>query len=168
MSSLAILVRASLLFGQATRLNQQWTSGKCKNILEYSTRVLTIAIVGELQQVSDVLQQAFVSLQNCLRHLMRRLPPLRELGNSLPGSASNFVIAHTLAHATTIRLHSIFANQNVTSKAICVEAAKAMIDITPYIDRGQTVYLNPILGVSNLFYLLFNCRPIQSSRCYGW
>jgi hypothetical protein len=79
---------------------------------------------------------------------MRRLPPLHELKNSLPAAASNFIVAHTLAHATTIKLHMIFARQNIASSAICVEAAKAVIDITLYIDRGQTVFLNPILGVS--------------------
>jgi hypothetical protein len=80
---------------------------------------------------------------------MRRLPPLHELHNFLPAAANNFIVAHTLANATTIKLHTIFARQDMASKGRCMEAAKAVIDIGLHMDQGQTVFLNPILGVSN-------------------
>jgi hypothetical protein len=77
------------------------------------------------------------------------LPPLGELDKSSAALANNFIVAHALIQATNIRLHDVFAGQSVTSKSICFESGKAIVDIAMHVHKGQPVHVNPILEASN-------------------
>lgn len=112
------------------------------------------------QQGSDVeLLTAFVSLHNALEDLEKGLPPLDEFERLPVALSSSFDIAFTLTRATTIKLHGIFAQKNVVSRAKCLESAKAIVKSSRHIDRGQTVFLNPILGVRIFPFHLFRKIP---------
>ncbi|VDC04994.1 unnamed protein product [Peniophora sp. CBMAI 1063] len=116
---LSQLSRASALFECATRIAASWRPD-LSNPTAYYARSL--------------------ALDKRLDEFSAQLPALT------PGIAVQLYLAHNLAHAGKIQLHSVFAQQNPDSRAKCLAAARAIASVAITADAQTFVFIDPALG----------------------
>ncbi|KAF8881781.1 hypothetical protein BD779DRAFT_1675292 [Infundibulicybe gibba] len=124
-STIALNVKASILFHRAAHLTGQWTP----NLQPRENQAFT---------------SAFHSVNRLIEILRHQLLPLPSLDPSHP-STRVALLTHTLVDAATIKLHSIFSYVDPSSKQKCLDAARNMVKFGG-LSLQDLGYMNPIMG----------------------
>ncbi|KAJ7647930.1 hypothetical protein FB45DRAFT_998826 [Roridomyces roridus] len=119
-SLLALNAKACILLNQALWLPPQWNSN----------------VAGDVQ-----------SLYNVFQLVNDRILELRGQMSSAAtrNGASIRLLTHSLLYAATIKLHDLFTANNVESRRICLDAARAMFRFEG-MDLHSLGYLNPMMA----------------------
>ncbi|KAJ7447212.1 hypothetical protein FB451DRAFT_1188403 [Mycena latifolia] len=57
------------------------------------------------------------------------------------------LVGHSTAHAAVIQLHSIFAQNNLTSKQKCLAAAQSILALIADADLRDAAFINPVISI---------------------
>ena len=135
---LSMLSRSSAIFERATRIAASWRPGQLQTISSLVFLVMT--------KTTDVgnptpYYAKSLSLDQRIDELRAQLPALA------PGVASQLCLAHSLAHAAKIQLHSVFAQQNPDSRGSCLAAARAISSAAATAQIQNYLFVDPAIGV---------------------
>ncbi|KAJ7594081.1 hypothetical protein C8J56DRAFT_776345 [Mycena floridula] len=128
-SSRAFYAKASLLWERAMSLSSSWRHGISSEDL--------IVFAAE-----------FYKIENLFQELSCRFPTIDMLRAAPPDIRSRFLVAHSVAHASSMTLHSIFAHQDPESAQKSLSAARSIFQLLNAKDP-ESQYIDPIMGVSS-------------------
>lgn len=143
LSSMALSIKASILFHRASHLTGQWTPSQ--SLLSLWRSYLT-DVVDMQQRESQAFSAAFQSINRLIDTFRATLPPLTSLDPS-HSSTRTTLMTHALTDAATMKLHGIFAYADQTSKQCCLAAAQNTVRFGG-LNLQELGYMNPIMGVS--------------------
>jgi hypothetical protein len=69
----------------------------------------------------------FKQLDTLIDRFRDSLVPLNQISHPTPAMTRTLVVAHSIAHAATVRLHSLFAHTDATAKRKRLAAARSGI-----------------------------------------
>lgn len=124
-SSAALRAKASTLLAEADRIASQWYTGT---------------------KVSPQLVDAINNLERIIALFLSTLVAPAELDAVMGQDKINAIVTHTLAQAAIIHLHRPFVNENPVSTGKCAQAARACTSLVRYLNDGDYVFLDPIVG----------------------
>jgi hypothetical protein len=84
----------------------------------------------------------------------------------LPDEKHGLIVTYSLAHTAMIHLHRTFALSDAVSFEKCSQASRACISVVKHISDGDFAFLEPIIGVRTLCFILpvmhiLNCLYTQ-------
>ncbi|KAJ7765753.1 hypothetical protein B0H16DRAFT_1883176 [Mycena metata] len=128
MSTIALLSKATILWQRADSLARQWRPDMpWDQFTSFHTSFLA------LDSLIDTFRAGLVPL-NCIAHLT-------------PAMARILVVAHSIAYAATIRLHSVIPlAMDVNARCKRLTAARAVLEIVVAIPLHHFGFINPIMG----------------------
>jgi len=105
------------------------------------------------------LQRFFLALDALTSRFISSLPPIETVRNqtdslSVVHSTRDLLCIHTLAYSARMRLYLPFAYSDEISYNQAMQCARSIIEAIHLIDldtNNQADYVDPILGVSNVF-----------------
>ncbi|KZV67113.1 hypothetical protein PENSPDRAFT_755138 [Peniophora sp. CONT] len=118
-STLSQLSGASLLFERSSKLAASWRPDLSNSTAYYAE---------------------FLILDQRLNEFEIQLPALSQ------GAAPQLYLAHSLAYAGRIQLHSMFAQQMPVSRASCLNAARAILNATVTTQVETFVFIDSVIG----------------------
>jgi len=124
-SSSALRAKACALLAEADRIAGQWYPGT---------------------KVPAALIDAVNGLERIISLFLATLVAPAELDAVLAQDKFDAIAAHTLAHAAIILLHRPFVVENPVSVDKCAQAARACTFLIRYLNDGDFVFLDPIIG----------------------
>ncbi|KAJ7801563.1 Zn(2)-Cys(6) binuclear cluster domain-containing protein [Mycena olivaceomarginata] len=116
MSTVAMLAKASILWVRADELARMWKPGM--------PNAISAKFYADFKQLDTLIDP---------------LPRLSAMTRTL-------VVAHSIAHAATVRLHSLFAHTDATAKRKRLAAARSVLGIIAAVPLRHFRYINPIMG----------------------
>jgi hypothetical protein len=102
------------------------------------------------QHESATFFNAFLNLLRRINNFLESLP----LPSQMEGSASanaDIILTHSIAQVAIIKMHSLFASANTSSKDASITAAKAVLRMVKDADNLRAACVNPIMPVSILY-----------------
>ncbi|KAJ7720021.1 hypothetical protein B0H16DRAFT_1336247 [Mycena metata] len=127
MSTIAMLVKASVLWQRADSLVREWRPDLSRTEL-------------------NALEGTFVSLNNLIDRFRGVLIPPNRIADPTPAMIRTLIIAHSLAHTATIQLHTLRRGSNAGSGTKCIAAASTVLNILVSVPLQHLGFLNPIMG----------------------
>ncbi|KAK7443727.1 hypothetical protein VKT23_015509 [Stygiomarasmius scandens] len=149
----ALYAKCSILFEQATMVGIRYKEG---DILLYTAWIKDSHKSFHLGQSAE-LQRSFLALDALTSRFISSLPPIETVRNqtdSLVHSTRDLLCIHTLAYSARMRLYLPFAYSDEISYNQAMQCARSIIEAIHLIDldtNNQADYVDPILGVSNVF-----------------
>ncbi|KAJ7042001.1 hypothetical protein C8F04DRAFT_946494 [Mycena alexandri] len=129
MSSIALLSKATILWQRADGLSRQWRPDM-------------------LRDQSITFQTSFCALDNLIDTFRGALVPLNRIAHPTPAMARTLIVAHSIAHAATIRLHSVVPLiSDINARRKRLTAARAVLEIVVAAAPLHFDFINPIMGV---------------------
>ncbi|KAJ7656227.1 hypothetical protein B0H17DRAFT_1265230 [Mycena rosella] len=128
MSTLAMLAKASFLWQRADELARTWKPEMA------------------VEQVSGF-RRSFTRLDALIDAFRDALVPPNRIAQPTPAMTRALVVAHSIAHAAAVRLHSIFARTDALAKRKRLAAARSVLGIIAAVPLRHFRYINPIMGV---------------------
>ncbi|KAH8107677.1 hypothetical protein BXZ70DRAFT_1003124 [Cristinia sonorae] len=123
-STSALQAKAAALFEGASRLSSSWSP--------------------QLSS-SPSLTDNFRAFEHTIARFTTTLPPLHQLEAAMPDDKCSFLLIHSLAHASMIRLHEPFLDDQV-SRDVALRAARSMTVVAKHIADGNFDFLDPLIG----------------------
>ncbi|KAF7344995.1 Zn(2)-C6 fungal-type domain-containing protein [Mycena venus] len=127
MSTVAMLAKASILWLRADELARGWKPG------------MTAQMAGSFS--TD-----FKRLDALIDRFRESLVPPNQILRPTPAMTRALVVAHSIAHSATVRLHSLFAQTDITAKRKRLAAARSVLGIIAAVPLRHFKYINPIMG----------------------
>ncbi|KAA1475082.1 hypothetical protein DENSPDRAFT_841812 [Dentipellis sp. KUC8613] len=124
-SMLAQVSKASALFERATHLAECWRP--------------------EIPNM-NAFYNNFISIDQRIEEFKGQLYLLENIDHSDSDVLRTTHTSHCLAHAATIQLHSVFAQQNAASRNKCLAAGTAIVRANAIVRAYEFPVINPILG----------------------
>ncbi|KAF8997582.1 hypothetical protein BDQ17DRAFT_1248425 [Cyathus striatus] len=130
MSSKAFLSKAALLWERANQLAQEWSPRLSQD--QYNSFI-----------------NAFSSFDALLTHTQSSVGSISQIisGATNPEQLRTLIVAYSVLHASTIRLHTVFASTEA-SKLKIMSSARSVIDIIVASRQRNLIHLNPIIGTA--------------------
>ncbi|KAJ7753961.1 hypothetical protein DFH07DRAFT_1030027, partial [Mycena maculata] len=127
MSTLAMFAKASLLWQRADGLARSWRPGMPHGL-------------------ASNFRNEFTRLDDLIDGFRDALVPPNRISNPTPAMTRALVVAHSIAHSATLRLHSIFSQTDVIAKRKRLAAARSVLGIIAAVPLRNFRYINPIMG----------------------
>ncbi|KAJ7814691.1 Zn(2)-Cys(6) binuclear cluster domain-containing protein [Mycena olivaceomarginata] len=127
MSTVAMLAKASILWVRADELARMWKPGM--------PNAISAKFYADFKQLDTLIDRFRDSL----------VPP-NQISHPTPAMTRTLVVAHSIAHAATVRLHSLFAHTDATAKRKRLAAARSVLGIIAAVPLRHFRYINPIMG----------------------
>ena len=96
---------------------------------------------------SPSLTDNFRAFEHTITRFTTTLLPLHQLGATMPDDKYSLILIHSLAHASMIRLHEPFLDDQV-SRDVALRAARSVTVVAKHIADGDFDYWDPLIGVS--------------------
>ncbi|KAJ7494367.1 hypothetical protein B0H11DRAFT_2277116 [Mycena galericulata] len=128
MSTLAMLSKATILWQRAAHLSSQWKPDM-------------------LREQTSVFRSSFSSLDSLIDNFRAALIPPNRFDHPTPAMTRTLVIAHSIAHAATMKLHTVEplrTDTNARRKRLA--AAQTALEIIVSVPLTHFSYINPIMG----------------------
>lgn len=97
------------------------------------------------------LREEVQALEHSISRFTSTLIPTHQLDATMPEDKHTLIVTHTIAQASLIHLYQRFAQDDPVSYDKCLQAAKNCVAIIKHITDADLNFLDPIIGVSNLF-----------------
>ncbi|THH31391.1 hypothetical protein EUX98_g2774 [Antrodiella citrinella] len=123
-STFALHAKAAALLEGASRLSSSWSP-------QLST--------------SPSLTDNFRAFEHTITRFTTSLLPLHQLSATMPEDKYSLILIHSLAHASMIRLHEPFLDDQV-SRDVALRAARSVTVVAKHIADGDFDYLDPLIG----------------------
>ncbi|KAJ7657768.1 Zn(2)-Cys(6) binuclear cluster domain-containing protein [Mycena polygramma] len=127
MSTVAMLAKASILWLRADQLARTWKPGM-------------------LTEQAAIFRNDFRQLDALIDAFREALVPPNRIPSPTPAQTRALVVAHSVAHAATVRLHSLFAHTDNAAKRKRLAAARSVLGIIAAVPLRHFRYINPIMG----------------------
>ncbi|KAJ7722947.1 hypothetical protein B0H16DRAFT_1788286, partial [Mycena metata] len=128
MTTVAMLAKASILWQRADDLARTWQSEM-------------------LAEAAALFRAEFVRLDALIDRFRDALVPPNQISNPTPAMTRALVVAHSIAHSATVRLHGLFSQTDVLARRKRLAAARSVLGIIAAVPLRHFKYINPIMGV---------------------
>ncbi|KAK7035686.1 Zn(2)-C6 fungal-type domain-containing protein [Favolaschia claudopus] len=127
MSTVAMFAKAAILWQRADELARTWKPGM-------------------LPQSAASFSNDFKRLDALIDRLRDSLVSPNQMSRPTSAMTRTLVVAHSIAHSATVRLHSLFAHTDSSSKRKRLAAARSVLGIIAAVPLRNFAYINPIMG----------------------